>query len=137
MALAAGGVFGLVLYLVNFYGFTAVFPWFAMARGGLSIFVHITFGVVAALAYKGLQRRKIVSVTRKESPPPARPAHVQAQDGPLPTRVNIRASQSINVRPFDDTLEFSSYRRTFQLDARVRTRSTSNCFLRHGGRGPK
>ena len=63
MAIAAGAVFGLVLYLVNFYGFTALFPWFAMARGGLSIFVHIVFGVVAALAYKGMLRRKMVPVS--------------------------------------------------------------------------
>lgn len=31
-ALILGGFGGLVLYLVNFYGFTALFPWFAMAR---------------------------------------------------------------------------------------------------------
>jgi len=31
-ALAIGAAGGLILYLVNFYGFTALFPWFAMAR---------------------------------------------------------------------------------------------------------
>ncbi len=56
MAIVAGAVFGLVLYAINFYGFTALFPWFAMARGGLSIFVHLVFGVVAAWAYKGMQK---------------------------------------------------------------------------------
>lgn len=30
-ALALGAAGGLVLYLVNFYGFTTIFPWFAMA----------------------------------------------------------------------------------------------------------
>ena len=53
-ALMAGAVFGLVVYLVNFYGMTAVFPWFAMARNWISIFAHVMFGVVAALSYKGL-----------------------------------------------------------------------------------
>ena len=53
-ALMAGGVFGLVIYLVNFYGMTAVFPWFAMARNWISIFAHVMFGVVAALSYKSL-----------------------------------------------------------------------------------
>lgn len=53
-ALMAGAVFGLVLYLVNFYGMTAVFPWFAMARNWVTIFAHVMFGVVAALSYKWL-----------------------------------------------------------------------------------
>ena len=53
-ALMAGAVFGLVIYLVNFYGMTAVFPWFAMARNWISIFAHVMFGVVAALSYKWL-----------------------------------------------------------------------------------
>lgn len=60
MALLAGGVFGLVLYLVNFYGFTAVFPWFAEARNWVSILVHIAFGVVAAWAYGALRTRGAV-----------------------------------------------------------------------------
>ncbi len=51
MALLVGAVFGLVLYLVNFYGFTAVFPWFAMARNWVSIFTHIVFGALAAWVY--------------------------------------------------------------------------------------
>lgn len=57
VAIGAGALFGLVLYLVNFYGFTAIFPWFAMARGWIGIFVHIVFGVVAAWAYKALADR--------------------------------------------------------------------------------
>ncbi len=55
-AIVAGAVFGLALYVINFYGFTALFPWFAMARGGLSIFVHLVFGVVAAWVYKAMQK---------------------------------------------------------------------------------
>jgi hypothetical protein len=51
-ALVAGAVFGLALYLVNFYGFTAVFPWFAMARNWVSVFAHVVFGLVGAWAYK-------------------------------------------------------------------------------------
>ena len=38
MAALAGAVFGLVVYLINFYGFTALFPWFEMARNWVSIF---------------------------------------------------------------------------------------------------
>lgn len=51
-ALAVGAVFGIVLYLVNFYLFTALFPWFAMARNWVSIFAHAVFGLAAAWAYK-------------------------------------------------------------------------------------
>ena len=54
VAVLIGAVFGLTLYLVNFYGSTAIFPWFAMARNGVTIFTHIMFGVIAALAYKQL-----------------------------------------------------------------------------------
>ncbi len=57
VALAIGGAFGLALYLINFYGMTAVFPWFAMARNWVSIFAHVMFGVVAAWAYKALASR--------------------------------------------------------------------------------
>ncbi len=47
-----GAVFGLVLYFVNFYGFTAIFPWFAMARNWVSIFSHVMFGVIAVYSFK-------------------------------------------------------------------------------------
>lgn len=53
-ALLIGAGFGLVLYLVNFYGFTALFPWFAMARNWVSVFAHMVFGFAAAWAYKEL-----------------------------------------------------------------------------------
>ncbi len=55
-ALALGGVGGLILYLVNFYGFTALFPWFAMARNWISIFGHLVFGLVAAGAYVSIRK---------------------------------------------------------------------------------
>ena len=60
IAVIIGLGFGLMLYLVNFYGFTAVFPWFAMARNWISIFSHLMFGVIAALVYKWLQKPSVV-----------------------------------------------------------------------------
>lgn len=51
-ALAVGAAFGLALYLVNFYGMTAIFPWFAMARNWVSIFAHVVFGLIAAWWYR-------------------------------------------------------------------------------------
>jgi uncharacterized membrane protein YagU involved in acid resistance len=51
-AVVAGLAFGLALYLVNFYLFTALFPWFATARNWVSVLAHLAFGGVAAYAYK-------------------------------------------------------------------------------------
>lgn len=59
-AIWVGAGFGLVLYLVNFYLFTAIFPWFAMARNWISVFCHITFGLVAGWAYVALRRPALV-----------------------------------------------------------------------------
>lgn len=56
MSLLVGVVFGLVVYTVNFYGFTALFPWFAMARNMVTIVSHAIFGLALAWAYKTLQR---------------------------------------------------------------------------------
>ncbi len=56
LAILIGAIFGLLLYFVNFYGFTAVFPWFAMARNAISIFSHIVFGAAAAWIYKAIAK---------------------------------------------------------------------------------
>jgi len=56
MAVVIGAVLGLVLYVVNFYGLTAIFPWFAMARNTISIVSHIAFGIVLGLAYRSLAK---------------------------------------------------------------------------------
>lgn len=55
----AGAVFGLLIYVINFYGFTALFPWFAEARGTTSILAHLFFGLVAAWSYKELVKHHV------------------------------------------------------------------------------
>ncbi|MGI8561871.1 MAG: hypothetical protein ACR2J7_10675 [Luteimonas sp.] len=55
-----GGVFGLVVYLVMFYGMTAVFPWFEAARTWVTIFVHIVFGVLLGWVYASVAGRVVV-----------------------------------------------------------------------------
>ena len=50
----AGLVFGIVIYFVNFYGMTAMFPWFAMARGMISLFAHAMFGLVLGYVYRSM-----------------------------------------------------------------------------------
>lgn len=49
MVVLAGIVFGLIVYVVNFYGLTAVFPWFEMARNWITILAHGVFGAVLGL----------------------------------------------------------------------------------------
>ncbi len=46
MLIALGALFGLAVYVVDFYGFTAIFPWFAMARNWITILAHAVFGMV-------------------------------------------------------------------------------------------
>lgn len=50
-ATAIGVVYGLVLYAVNFYGFSQLFPWFAQARGWSSMATHLVFGAVLGAMY--------------------------------------------------------------------------------------
>lgn len=56
-AIAIGAGFGAALYVVNLYGFTAIFPWFAEVRDWITLAAHIVFGVTAAATYKALERR--------------------------------------------------------------------------------
>jgi hypothetical protein len=71
-ALLVGGLFGLALYLVNFYGFTAIFPWFAEARNWVSIVSPIVFGLLAAWAYKTMAHPQVARIyperTQAEEP---------------------------------------------------------------------
>ena len=57
MSLIVGTLFGLLLYLVNFYVFTSVWPWFAMARGMISVFAHAAYGFTLGWAYHRLTLR--------------------------------------------------------------------------------
>ena len=57
MASLVGAVFGLAMYLLNFYGMTRFFPWFAEARNWVSVVSHLVFGVVVADTYMRLERK--------------------------------------------------------------------------------
>lgn len=46
-----GAGYGLILYVVNFYGFTELFPWFAGARGWGAALSHVIFGAVLGATY--------------------------------------------------------------------------------------
>ncbi|MGA8147390.1 MAG: hypothetical protein WB870_07435 [Gallionellaceae bacterium] len=47
-AYVAGVGFGVALYVVNLYGFTAIFPWFAQSRGWITLIAHGVFGFLRA-----------------------------------------------------------------------------------------
>lgn len=51
-SLLAGAAFGLGLYAVNMYGFTAAFPWFASSRDWITALTHIVFGTILAGVYR-------------------------------------------------------------------------------------
>ncbi|HHL4080297.1 sodium:proline symporter [Burkholderia sola] len=55
-ALFAGGAFGLLLYGVNLYGFTAIFPLFVPVRGAITLIAHLIFGIAAAAVYYAARR---------------------------------------------------------------------------------
>lgn len=59
-SIISGTIFGLLAYFINFYGMTAIFPWFAMARGGISIFAHAMYGLVLGWAYHAIADRSSV-----------------------------------------------------------------------------
>ena len=56
-SIGAGAVFGLLVYVVDFYGFTALFPWFAKARTPITLVAHLAFGVVLGWTYHALAVR--------------------------------------------------------------------------------
>ena len=51
-SLFIGAGFGVALYFLNLHGFTAIFPWFVEARGGITLVAHAVFGVTVMLAYR-------------------------------------------------------------------------------------
>ncbi|HJW27526.1 MAG TPA: sodium:proline symporter [Rhodocyclaceae bacterium] len=52
-----GALLGLVLYAVNLYGFTWLFPWFAAARDWITLAAHAAFGASATATCRLMLRR--------------------------------------------------------------------------------
>jgi len=50
--LLTGLVFGLILYVVNMYGMTGMFPWFSEVRDWITVAAHVVFGISVAAVYK-------------------------------------------------------------------------------------
>jgi hypothetical protein len=60
-AVLTGGVMGLVLYLANL-GIISFFAPTLRGNEATAIFTHVVFGLIAAAAYRGLLRRRIVNI---------------------------------------------------------------------------
>lgn len=61
---AAGALFGLALYALNYHVFTLWFPWFGELRHGVTIFNNVVFGAAAAFAYAQLVRARGEGIRR-------------------------------------------------------------------------
>src|ERR1039457_1323780 len=60
MGLLVGAVFGLAMYLLNFYAIARYFPWFADLRGWMTMAAHLIFGMTAAIMYRKLERQDLL-----------------------------------------------------------------------------
>jgi hypothetical protein len=56
-AVLAGASIGIAIYLMNFYGFTVLFPWFAEARDWVQIVIHFVYGVVSHWSFNKIYNR--------------------------------------------------------------------------------
>jgi hypothetical protein len=56
LELLIGALFGIALYLFNFYAMTLVLPWFKDMRGMETLIAHLIFGMTAAGMYWYLKR---------------------------------------------------------------------------------
>ncbi len=65
VGILGGALFGLSLYLINYYTFTMLFAWFFPLRSWMALVGHIFFGAVAGGLYELMERDIYVA----EAPP--------------------------------------------------------------------
>ena len=63
MTQVTGYVFGVVVYIMNFYVLASLFPWFEDMRGEATFLGQLAFGVSAALIYRKLSLSRASSTT--------------------------------------------------------------------------
>jgi hypothetical protein len=56
VGIVGGALFGLTIYIINYYTFTYLFPWFFPLRSWLVLATHIFFGATAGGIYEALER---------------------------------------------------------------------------------
>lgn len=56
VGIIGGILFGLAVYIINYYTFTALFPWFYPLRSWIALVGHLFFGAAAGGIYEALER---------------------------------------------------------------------------------
>lgn len=62
VGICGGAVFGLALYVINFYTLTLLFPWFFVLRSPTLLVAHVIFGALAGGVYEALEVEEFVVV---------------------------------------------------------------------------
>jgi hypothetical protein len=62
VGIVGGALFGLALYVVNYYTFSIFFPWFFPVRSWVDVLSHMLFGAVAGGVYEALEVEEFVPV---------------------------------------------------------------------------
>ena len=103
--LLLGGFYGLGLYYINFYGFNAFSPWFAVQRDWVSVGSHFVFGAVLAYTYTALNRRWATSsadpATQSLSRPSASGVKLDANDYDSQPRCVEKTWRTVPVLAFN------------------------------------
>ncbi len=56
VGIIGGALFGLAIYIINYYTFTTLYPWFFPLRSWIALVGHIFFGAAAGGIYEALER---------------------------------------------------------------------------------
>src|SRR5690606_37457833 len=71
VGIIGGALFGLAIYIINYYSFTYLFPWFFPLRSWIALVGHIFFGAAAGGIYEALERDIYVMEPHETTPPEA------------------------------------------------------------------
>ena len=63
VGILGGAAFGLALYFINFYTFSAFFPWFFPMRSWIMAVSHVLYGALAGGLYEALEIEEFVPIT--------------------------------------------------------------------------
>lgn len=62
VGILGGAVFGLAIYLINFYALSYLVPWFFPMKSWIMLLSHVLFGALAGGTYEALEVEKFVPV---------------------------------------------------------------------------
>lgn len=62
LGIILGALFGLAIYVINYYTLTLLFPWFFAMNSLIVAIIHVIFGAVAGGVYEALEVEEFVPV---------------------------------------------------------------------------